>query len=109
VGAWNAGIEGYFSGGDVINLDGLMNDSILPYVKRGDLRKYLAKRNIEYLVDFNNVWIPVMSQRGGYGDGSLERCTDGGRSLFPEDPDNLFYGASMEIYRVNLRCADGSR
>jgi hypothetical protein len=46
VGAWNAGIIGYYQGGTVINLDGLVNDGIYPWVVRNDLAGYLAEHNI---------------------------------------------------------------
>ena len=32
VGSWNAGIIGYYQGGDVINLDGLVNNEVYPYM-----------------------------------------------------------------------------
>jgi hypothetical protein len=108
VGAWNAGILEYFSGREVVNLDGLMNDSILPYVKTGDLAKYLVKRNIKYAVDFNNVWITPMNERGGYANGSLERCIESRNNPFPDDPDNYFNGAYLEFYKIDLSCAAAS-
>jgi len=70
VGAFNAGIMGYFSGGNVTNLDGLVNDEVQPYIVRNDLAGYLASRNIKHIVDFDSC---LMSQsyriRGGYPEG----------------------------------------
>jgi len=106
VGAWNAGIIGYVADGGVINLDGLMNDSILPYAKGGTLAAYVSRRNIGYVVDFSNVWMPAMARRGGYGDGSLYSCTENGKDPFPGDPYNSFYGSHLELYRIQRSCVE---
>jgi hypothetical protein len=51
--AWNAGLIGYFTGGRVVNLDGLVNDAaFLRQVVRGrDLAGYLERERIRFLVD----------------------------------------------------------
>lgn len=51
VGSWNAGILGFTSGKVVTNLDGLVNDDVVPYLERGELYDYVRHRGIEYLVD----------------------------------------------------------
>ena len=51
VGAWNAGILAYFSGHTVVNLDGVINDDVIPYLERADLSDYLDIRGITLLVD----------------------------------------------------------
>jgi hypothetical protein len=68
IGSWNAGIIGYYQGGGVINLDGLVNESIYCYAVRNQLPLYISQNNIVYLVDFQLMFIPVFRARGGYDD-----------------------------------------
>jgi hypothetical protein len=52
VGAWNAGVFGYFfERGSVVNLDGLVNNDLYPYLKQRDIGTYVASRGISYIVD----------------------------------------------------------
>ena len=52
VGSFNAGILGYFTTKiRIINLDGLVNNSIYPYIKNKDLNNYLIQNKISYLLD----------------------------------------------------------
>lgn len=52
VGSWNAGIYGYFfEKGKVVNLDGVVNNEVYPYIKVQDIREYAKKVGINYLVD----------------------------------------------------------
>ncbi|MFZ0545197.1 MAG: hypothetical protein WAM60_07150, partial [Candidatus Promineifilaceae bacterium] len=69
VGAWNAGIIGYYEGGHVINLDGLVNKDIYPYAINNDLSSYLARQNIHYVLDFERMITDKSYRlRGGYED-----------------------------------------
>ena len=69
VGAWNAGIIGYYQGGTVINLDGLVNNDIYAYAISNRLPSYVAERRITYVVDFKTMLdIPEYRMRGGYDD-----------------------------------------
>ncbi|MGA9721534.1 MAG: hypothetical protein WBQ86_03685 [Candidatus Binatus sp.] len=52
IGGWNVGIVGFFNDGKVINLDGLINDQIYPYVLDGTLEQYIERAQIKYFVDF---------------------------------------------------------
>lgn len=52
VGAWNSGIYGFFSGHTVINLDGLINNEILPVLLNGTLSEYILSKRLHYLVDY---------------------------------------------------------
>ncbi len=79
--AWNAGQLGFFSGHQVINLDGLVNskeyyESVLS--GRDSLHRYLRRNNVKYLVDYYDYTedkfteylavihsIPVNGARGG--------------------------------------------
>jgi hypothetical protein len=51
--SWNAGLIGYFSGGRVVNLDGLANDAtFLREVVRGrDLAGYLEREGVRFLAE----------------------------------------------------------
>jgi hypothetical protein len=49
--AWNAGIGGYFSGSKVVNLDGLVNDDIHPYVFANEIHCYFLAAGIRTIVD----------------------------------------------------------
>ncbi len=51
VGAFNAGILGYFSGRRIVNLDGLVNHDIQPYLRHGGIAEYLRVTNISYIAD----------------------------------------------------------
>jgi hypothetical protein len=67
VGSWNAGILGFYEGGHVINLDGLVNNDIYDYAARGSLPQYVDKVGIRYLVDYEKMLSsPERRVRGGY-------------------------------------------
>jgi hypothetical protein len=66
IGSWNAGIIGYYSGGHIINLDGLVNNSIYPFIKSNRVPEYWKQEKIRYLVDFSNMFRPPFPKQGGY-------------------------------------------
>jgi hypothetical protein len=69
VGAWNAGIIGYYEGGHVINLDGLTNNDIYEYAVTHRLPDYIESHDIRYVVDFDaTINHPYFQMRGGYDD-----------------------------------------
>lgn len=51
VGAFNSGFLQYSTDRKVINLDGLINNEVLPYYKKQKGIEYLRKRDIRWLVD----------------------------------------------------------
>jgi hypothetical protein len=55
IGGWNAGILGYFLDGGIVNLDGVMNDQIYPYVLDNRLIEYLDTTNVKYVADYPNL------------------------------------------------------
>jgi hypothetical protein len=61
VGAWNAGIMGYYSDRQVVNLDGVVNPSAFEAVRAGRLMAYVREAGIEYVVDSDQ------ALRGEYG------------------------------------------
>lgn len=59
IGAWNAGILGYFSTRAIVNLDGVVNNEVYRYVSERhltfapyDLREYLRQKRIDYVTDY---------------------------------------------------------
>ena len=72
VGSWNAGIVGYYAGGKLINLDGLVNQDIHAFVARGELVSYVDSVGIGFIVDFERMFAADdLAKRGGYADGRL--------------------------------------
>lgn len=104
-GAFNSGIIGYFANKSVTNLDGLVNDSILPYAVRGRLGEYMAQRGIGYVFDSPFMLDDaVMQQRGGYPHGGLRACLREETDTFPDDPNNTWEGGHIHLYRFDLQC-----
>lgn len=101
--AWNAGIVAYFAGRPVTNLDGLVNDKVVPFVLQGRLLSFMKTHGIRYLVDF-----PVMltaERTHGFQRERLEQCLRPIRSLGdPQDPSAKFGGDVMWLYAVDGRC-----
>ena len=105
VGVFNAGIIAFFDTSPVVNLDGLVNDSILPYTSHGQLTSYLARRNITTIADFSEVLqAPLMQARGGYLDGKLLRCVRSTADPFAADVNNNFADSHLLIYSFDAAC-----
>ncbi len=105
VGSFNAGIIGFFAEGGVINLDGLINDSILPYSKQGRLAAYMGKRNIRYIAESPFVlYDPLYQKEGGYTDGRLLHCLTSAANLFPNDPDNNWKDGQIQLFHFDSPC-----
>jgi hypothetical protein len=51
IGCFNAGIPGYFSQHTIVNLDGLMNNTIYDYYERRTFDRYLTDTDIAYIAD----------------------------------------------------------
>lgn len=100
----NAGIIGFFTHGNLTNLDGLINDSILPYAKSGTLAQYLVKRHIDYILESPQMFYAWMPLRGGYADGKIHRCITSTVDLFPDDPYNDYAGDRIRLYHLDMNC-----
>ena len=76
IGAWNSGIMGYFTNQTIVNLDGLVNNDIYPFIKDNKLYDYINERELKYLVDFDFV-LKTKSNRvsGGYDDDRMDDNT----------------------------------
>lgn len=69
VGSWNSGIIGYYQGGQVINLDGLVNNDIYSHAATNNLPSYIDEKSIRYLMDFERMLSDEgRRRRGGYDD-----------------------------------------
>jgi len=67
VASWNAGIIGYYEGGHVMNLDGLVNNDIYEYARQNRLPEYIDEKGIDYILDFENMFSSKrLRTRGGY-------------------------------------------
>ena len=98
IGAWNSGILGYLSDRAVINLDGVVNNSLYGYIRQRNVSffdlcgmwDYIQSTKIDYLTDYENAW----------GD-DLEVIFKGRLRLwaeFPSLPDSGAY--PIKIYEV---------
>lgn len=98
IAAWNAGIISYFSEKNIINIDGLANDDILPYVKKDSLLDYLKMNNINYIADYSamisNENIRI---RGGYT--NLDRHAIPVAVIDGKNP--AWNNTQLTLYRIN--------
>ena len=51
IGSFNAGIAGFFSPRRIVNLDGLVNASVVPYYRERRLERYFLDEGIHYIAD----------------------------------------------------------
>jgi len=62
IGAWNSGVIGYFSQNPVVNLDGVVNNSLYEYkvthqaTSVGQLMDYIRQRQITYITDYEFIY-----------------------------------------------------
>lgn len=58
VGAWNAGVLGFFADRPVVNLDGLINNfGLLPYLRERRIADYIRDERIDYLGDLDPMFV----------------------------------------------------
>lgn len=103
LGSWNAGVISYFGGGGVVDLDGLVNDDLLPYIKSGTLGTYLAQRHITHIVETPDVWT-VLAARSGLKDGRVAACIDERIRLFPGDPNDIANNEHLMYFHLDEKC-----
>lgn len=73
IGAFNCGIFSYFSGRTVVNLDGVINDSVIPALEEHRLFSYLQDEGIAYLIDWEATLNFALARYGG-AKGDTEEC-----------------------------------
>ena len=77
IGSWNSGIIGFFSERDIVNIDGLVNNAVAPYIKNDDLISYLNKVKMDYVIDYETMLTnEYYSRRGGFSDRKLNQCLE---------------------------------
>ncbi len=103
IGSWNAGIISYFSEAKIVNIDGLVNDEVLPYIKEGNLIEYLHFKNIEYLVDFDESFtLDNLRKRGGYDSKIFDSCIVKLNDLSDDGLSSSF--TKISIWSVRKNC-----
>jgi len=65
IGSFNAGIISYYSHRPTVNLDGVMNDSVIPAIVEKRLAEYLDREGIGYLADMRGEIERFMAGFGG--------------------------------------------
>ena len=55
MGGGDVGKPSFYNGGTMFNLDGLMNDEVVPYLVAGTVHCYIAKRGIAYLSNVGSI------------------------------------------------------
>ncbi len=108
IGAWNAGILKYFSSQQIVNLDGLMNDSAAKYILSDTLYDYISKNEIERLIDFSGtISNPKSEKKYGLIKGEISRCFRPIRSFTIGEYASPF-GTYTE-YRLKPNCDESKR
>lgn len=59
MGGGDVGKPSFYNGGTMINLDGLMNNEIYPYLISGRIHCYILDRRIEYLSEIGSISVPL--------------------------------------------------
>ncbi len=87
----------YMSEKKVINLDGLVNNAVVPYLKERRLWDYIEEREIAYIVDSD--YSIMKDYRDFYGPGwkANEHLL---RIDTIDDPRVSWAGANVAVYRV---------
>lgn len=88
--AFNAGVYQFFMPQDVLNLDGVVNPSVQPYLRSRDLCPYLRDHNITWILDSEN--------------GLRKLTTFGGRTQIVETTP---LGGSVDpqfLWRIKTEC-----
>jgi hypothetical protein len=99
IGCWNCGITGFFRDGPTVNLDGLMNDDVYPFVAGNDLAGYIKSRDIHYLLDFSmSVESPGAQRHGGYDSPAFRAMLHPAQVLSPTQPS--YQDSRMTLYRL---------
>jgi hypothetical protein len=107
VGAWNAGIDSYVAGGGVVNLDGLVNDDAAQYVLSNSLKKYLAERHINRVIDDSIMWGSDLTRaRGGYAGDVLTHCIVSKITLWQASQPRLV-GDHILLTTLDAQCLSG--
>jgi hypothetical protein len=83
VGAFQAGIYGYFSGRDIVNLDGKVNQDAAAALRDGHLDQYIRAQKLRYVIEVESVF-RALHRRDGPASGLAFRpvAAIGGTRLY---------------------------
>jgi hypothetical protein len=93
IGAFNAGLQGFYSGRTVVNLDGVTDQGALRAIEERRLLSYINRRDVRYLVDYQGY---IMDSFYPFFEQGFERHLQPLATLSPEYPP---YGAVV-VYEV---------
>jgi hypothetical protein len=99
IGAWNAGVLGYFTDRTVVNLDGLANDgAFLSFLESGKpISQYLMREQINYVVDIDEQDLSMPYQASWDHSSTF-------RNMLPwRDVDKLYDDGSLPLYVLRMR------
>lgn len=100
---WNAGVISYFSGKPLVNLDGLANNEVYPYLRENRLLDYLKQRKVRYILDYASmIEEPYARRRGGYDDARVDKCIHAVRTVDEGAPS--WWGARMTLFEIRPGC-----
>ena len=72
MGGGDVGKPSFYNDGTMINLDGLMNNEVYPYLVSGRIHCYVLKRHIEFLSDVGSITTPLTdAERARRGEAPL--------------------------------------
>lgn len=107
-GSWNSGMIAYFSDQTVINLDGLVNNTVIPFIKDQNLSSYILLEKIQYLVDYEVMLVnPGYQFRGGFSNGLVNKCTTKVERLDEDKP--AFQNSNLYLFAVDAKCLENSK
>lgn len=85
IGSFNCGIIGYFAGRRIINLDGVVNNRVLPAMRQGRFYEYLQQEKISHLIDHQDLILEYDLWSGPQYLEDLNFITRLGKSAFAGD------------------------
>ena len=98
----------YFSGGRIVNLDGLVNDQVLDFARRNELLAYLARENIQRIADFGVMIDDRMARRlGGYDTPMTDDCISKVGQL-DKKYQLRWSGSEYGVYQVDIACLNAA-
>ncbi len=77
IGAFQAGIFSYFSGRDVVNLDGKVNAGAQSALSRKRLHEYIRETGVSYIMDWEWVLVALCLRHMEKGDLAIRRIAEG--------------------------------
>ncbi len=72
MGGGDVGKPSFYNNGNMFNLDGLMNNEVVPFLAAGRIHCYILQRHIAYLSDLGTITFPVTNaERAKHGESPL--------------------------------------